>query len=144
MGHPFLEQVAAGNRVWFQQLRCVADVEVARQQQHCRAGMASPDLQCGSNAFVGVCWGHLDVDESDVRALCGNHGQQGNGVAGLTDDLDALCRQQLGQAGAQQRHVFGDHDPHGAAPSRMTPSALGVMVSRPPAATNRSSLWISR
>ena len=40
--------------------------------------------------------------------------QQRVGVADRGDDLEAAVGEQLGQAGAQQDRVLGDHDSHGS------------------------------
>ena len=99
MGHPLLQQVAAGSRPGLEQVRGIADVEVARQQQRGRGRVLLPDPDRRPQTFVGVCRWQLDVHERDVGRVRRDEGQQRLRVAGLADHLDARGPQQLGEPG---------------------------------------------
>lgn len=101
--------------------------------------MVLSDRQGRYQAFVGVGGGHLDVDQGDVGSVRGDQTEQRLSVARLPDNVDVLGGQQLGDACPEQHHVLGDHDPHGAVPSMMRPSAVETILNSPPAATKRSS-----
>ena len=84
--------------------------------------MPLADLHRRLHALVGVCRRQLDVDDRGVRARQCNLTQQRRWILALPDYVEALVGEEPGQAFAQQRHVFGDHDPHQRVSSTIAPS----------------------
>ena len=82
----------------------------------------------GAGAFVGEGGRHADVDDGEIGAFPFDGGEQLVGVAEGGDHLVAAVAEEAGEAFAQQRLVFGDHDAHGNSATRVVPRPLSLSM----------------
>ena len=76
--------------------------------------MLGLDRLGGDQALVGMGWRHAEVDQRHVRAGQADLPQQGFGVLGLGDHLDACVAQQVDDPLAGEHDVVGDDYAHGS------------------------------
>ena len=57
--------------------------------------------------------GEADVDDRDVGTFAHDRSHECVAVGDSRDDLEPVVAEQSRESVAQERQVFGDHDPHG-------------------------------
>jgi hypothetical protein len=82
--------------------------------------------------------GHLDIHDGHVRLLLADLPEQGLGVFGLGDDVDARVPQQPDDPLPGEHDVVRDDYPHGIS----TPNRVGSTVRMPPSAPTRSAISV--
>ena len=136
VGYPFLEQVPDPFGMILDEPDGIARLDVVRQDQDAGLGMVRPYRLGRDEALVGVRRGHLDIHDGHVRPRLADFPQQGLGIFGLGDDVDARLPQQPDDALPGEHDVFRDDYPHGIS----TPNRVGSTVRMPHRCTMRS-VW---
>jgi hypothetical protein len=76
--------------------------------------------------------GHPHVHDGDVRSTPPHDVEELVGVGALTGYLEVALGEDPGQAFAEQRRVFCDHDAHGISPLTRVPPPAGLSIRRRP------------
>jgi len=100
VGDPALQQIAAALAAR-EQLHCVLDLDVGREDDHADLRKLLLDGVRRDEAFGRVRRRHPDVDEREVRMVLADEGEELRGVAGLADDDEVGALEQAGEPFAQ-------------------------------------------
>ena len=123
------QQVAEALGALGEQLHGEADLQVLGEDQNAGFGPLSTDLAGRLQALVRVRRRHPDVDDGDVRPVCGDGGEELVGVGALRDHVDAAFAEQGGEPFADQDRVVGDYDAHGSSAVSVVPRPGGLTIS---------------
>ena len=116
----------------------IAWFDVLGQDQNADLRMVRPYRPGRDEALVGVCRGHLDINDGHIRLRLADFPQQGLAVFRLGDDLDSRVPQQPDDPLPGEHDVFGHDYPHGIS----TPIHVGSTVRMPPSAPTRSAISV--
>ena len=111
VAHAFLEQVAHALRLRADELERVLLLVVLGKHEHAGLRTLLAQLERRAQPVVAMTGRHLHVGDDHVGLVGKRLAQEGLGVAGLPDDLEARLGKQARDPLAHEHVVLADHDP---------------------------------
>ena len=142
IGDPFLEEVSDTAGPVGEELARILDLDLLREHEDLRVGVASAQLDRGAEALVGVCRRHAYVDDADVGPAPLPFEKEGLGIVGLTDELHVLVLEQAPETGSKEDGVLDHQHPHhdiGISMSADVPPPSGLVIDKVPSTAWRRS-----
>ena len=96
-----------------EQVECMHDVDVLRQNDHCDVGVLLADAPRRPQPLVDLPGRHPDVDDERVRLGLGDEPVDLLGLAGLREDGNTTRIEQRRESLAEKGRVVREHDAQG-------------------------------